>query len=352
MPRFPQPHLPVSQGAGISLALMDERMEVRVRPTAGRRRDLSRVDLALDVLASTQVWSLDHLDRFVFALATSRLLESLAVLGCWVISPSRFACVFRNGELGTFGIVVDQDPDEDACRVAADRLRALTVSELEQWRSRGWVKESVLWDRDPAALVTPWVVRPPVAGDPLSSPDGDHSWSTDPPSTNPDPVEAAMDDLQRRVVHDMWSSTALTLLITYPTGVARSALRLSVAWVCAPDSFAYVETHLWPPTPDHPRDGAELDRLRMPGQTYLRFGEYIHPGPSPARAALLPYRHSEMELDGSMAYPRAMDTFATLRDGILWDQRRPPSTYETDREAARRMGSVLRNALDEAAPDC
>ncbi|GAB3743867.1 hypothetical protein [Microlunatus parietis] len=54
----------------------------------------------------------------------------------------------------------------------------------------------MVWDRDPAALVTPWQERPPEPGDPLA------------------------------------------VLITYPTGHRRSALRLSAAWVCAPDGFA------------------------------------------------------------------------------------------------------------------
>jgi hypothetical protein len=325
----------------------EEQLEVRVLPATPRTPALGWVALALDVLAPTEVWALDRLDRFIWTLGITRQLETLAVLGCWVINPSRFACVFRSVELGTFGLVVDQDPDGDACLAAADRLGALSLCEVEEWRGRGWIKDGVTWDREPHALVTPWAVRPPDPGDPLSSPGGDHSWSTQPPSTNPDPVEAAIDDLQRRVVHDLWSSTALTLLITYPTGYARSALRLSAAWVCAPDSFAYVETHLWPPTPDHPHDAAELARLRLPGQQYLRFGEYIAPISTPAQAALIRHRHGDMELDGSMAYPRGVDQYrTTLRDGILWDQGRPPATYETDREASRRMGSVLHNALD------
>lgn len=324
-----------------------EIFEVRVLPPTRPTRDLSRVALALDVLASTEIWALDHLDRFIWRLGTTRQLESLAVLGCWVISPSCFACVFRSAELGTFGIVVDQDPEGDALAAAADRLRDLSPDDLGEWRGHGWAKDGVTWDRDPETLITPWDGRPPVPDDPLSSPGGDHSWSaTRPPSTDPDPVEAAMDDLQCRVVHDMWSSTALTLLITYPTGYARSALRLSAAWVCAPDSFAYVETHLWPPTLDHPHDAVALDRLRLPGQTYLRYGEYIIPGPTPARAALICYRHSEMELDGTMAYPRGVDQYRTLRDGILWDQRREGTAFETDREASRRLGAVLQHALD------
>lgn len=329
----------------------EEILEVRVLPGTGPTRPESWVALALEVLAPTEVWALDRLDRFIWSLGTTRVLESLAVLGCWVISPSRFACVFRSVELGTFGIVVDQDPDGDACLVAADRLRALSLAEVEEWRGRGWVKDGVVWDRDPDGLVTPWVVRPPVSGDPLSSPGGDHSWSTQPPSTDPNPVEAAINDLQRRVVHDMWSSTALTLLITYPTGYARSALRLSAAWVCAPDSFAYVETHVWPRTPDQPHDAAALNSLRLPGQKYLRFGEYIAPRPTPAQSALIRYRHAEMELDGTLGYPRGLDEYRTLRDGILWDQTLPPTTYETDHEASRRMGSVLRNALDTSPTD-
>lgn len=321
-------------------------------PEPSRRSpELSRVARALDVLAPTEVWALDQLDRFIWSQGTTRVLESLAVLGCWVISPARFAVVFRGAGLGAFGVVVDQHTGSDASLAAADRLRSLGRSGVDEWRGRGWVKDGVVWDHDPAGLVMPWTGRPPVPGDPLSSPGGDHSWSSaQPPSTNLDPVEAAIDDLQRRVVHDMWSSTALTLLITYPTGYARSALRLSAAWVCAPDSFAYVETHLWPRTPDRPHDAALLDQLRLPGQKYLRFGEYIAPEVSPARDELIPYRHFSMELDAPTTYPRDAVRVRTLRDGILWDQRLPPTTYETDRAAAQRMSRVLHNALDAASP--
>lgn len=324
---------------------MEEELQARVLPPATPPRTSGWVALALDVLAPTEIWALDHLDRFIWTLATTRVLESLPILGCWVISPSRLACVFRGPKLGTFGIIVDQDPDADSCLAAASRLRALDLTEVEEWRARGWVKDGVTWDRSPVELITPWATRPPVPEDPLSSPGGDHSWSTQPPSTNPDPIEAAVEDLQRRVIHDMWSSTALTLLITYPTGYARSALRLSAGWVCAPDSFAYVETHLWPP-PDVPHDATLLDSLRLPGQAHLRFGEYITPGPAPAQSALIPGRHGETELDAALNYPGSAVQDRKLRDGILWDQRLPPTTYETDREGSRRMGSALHQALD------
>ncbi|MFC7624534.1 hypothetical protein [Microlunatus sp. GCM10028923] len=324
---------------------MEEWFEARVLPSTTPPRRSGWVSLALEILAPTDVWALDNLDRFIWTLGIARQLESLAVLGCWVISPTRFAAVFRSAELGTFGIVVDQDPEGDAGRAAADRLVALSSAELAAWRDRGWVKDGVVWDRDPAALVTPWQERPPEPGDPLRSPDGDHSWSRQPPSTDPDPVEAAINDLQRRVVHDMWSSTALTLLITYPTGYRRSALRLSAAWLCAPDSFAYVETHLWPRGPGRFQDPVLLESLRLPGQRFLRFGEYISPRTSPAQSALICARHAEMELDG-IAYPRGVDQYRTLRDGILWDERIPPVTYRTDRDAASRMAAVLHAALD------
>jgi hypothetical protein len=57
-----------------------------------------------------------------------------------------------------------------------------------------------------------------------------------------------------------------------------------------------------------------------------------------------------MELDAPTTYPRDAVRVRTLRDGILWDQRLPPTTYETDRAAAQRMSRVLHNALDGAAP--
>lgn len=65
----------------------------------------------------------------------------------------------------------------------------------------------------------------------------------------------------------------------------------------------------------------------------------------PAQSALVCSRHAELELDG-LAYPRGLDRDRTLRDGILWDERILPSTYQSDREAARRMSAVLHTALD------
>lgn len=290
-------------------------------------------------LSPCQPWPLDQLERFVFLLAGRRQLERFSMLGCWVSGPEEFVCVLDHPRLGRVGLAVspaspgvdsghgDDDPHWDrSVREAAERVVHLDLAEVERWRGQGWVKDEVVWNRDPDGLVTPWDgARPPEPGDPLVGSDVDFERSVTAPSDHLDAWVAAMQDLEGWVEHPMAASTARLLTVLTP----RTGLRFAAVWAVAPDCCVLVESHISPRRPDQLE--AEVSQgYRLPGQQHLRIGE-VRTTPSLSNRQISSRYWAEMTLTtGSTpvsTYAMSLARWRVLRGGVAWHD---PDRYPPD----------------------
>ncbi|MGD7705816.1 hypothetical protein [Microlunatus sp. Y2014] len=276
---------------------------------------MSILDQVEKLLPRCRPWSLDQLDRSLWRLAGRGLFETWALLGCWIVDTERYCVVLRRGD-DTVGLIG-----------GPDGLPMPSAQRLAEWRAQNWTRTGMVWSADPAALTLPWADRPPRPGDSRQRPAGIIAWDDSnhvPPSRDATVEDRAIMALHRRVVHPMWAETAgIRYLTVYGMGLQlRSSLRLAAFWVTAPDGFAVIETHIWPPDDIEPNT-ALLVSARLPGQQHLRFGQYLGPNPLYSWSWHIDDLQFQKELDAVYEYPAGALTKRTLAHGVAWEGELP-----------------------------
>ncbi|RCK68644.1 hypothetical protein DT076_15595 [Desertihabitans brevis] len=329
-------------------------------------------------LQRCEPWSLDQLERFLWVMATRRQFERFTLLGAWPVSPGSFVCVLDQLSTGPIGVTVDRhmvdDPpagDEDApsgaLRSVIDASVWQTVATLThldartvaRWRTQGWVKDGIVWDRDPGHLTSPWSgYRPPRAGDIQLPVEERPWWEVKPPSGNADPWQAALEDLRGWAEQSMWASTLLIRRVVLDNPDTRREGRRWVAgWVIASNWAAHVEAVVWPR--DNTGAGTQLrglpgipDEAALPGQRYLRPADMSVAGPG-CYTDHLYGRHATDALNARL--PHSALGGGVPRRGIAWRHRLSrrsdidPTVLSTH-PSADRMAAVIHQAIDTANP--
>lgn len=326
-------------------------------------------------------WSLDQLERFLWVMAARRQFERFTLLGAWPTTAHTFVCVLDHPSTAPIGITVGQhggeathprhpDTRPDPIRAAAiddqvwravDRIVTIDTQQVSQWRKNGWSKDGIAWDRDPNDLVTPWSgYRPPRPGDVHVPPEELPWWTVKAPSTDPDPWDAAVEDLRNWSEQPMWASTMLLRRVVIAGAQTRTEGRRWVAgWAVASHWMAHVEAYVWPK--DGTGQGAQLrgmpripEEAALPGQRYLRRGEMSLAGPG-NWSVNLHARYSEDAYNTRL--PLSILRGGLPSRGILWGNRfagrprgNPQHVVLSTHPSADRMASVLHHAIDRSNP--
>lgn len=265
---------------------MTLKKQPRLVASRGRAERVKRpgtwLEQELSMLPPGPVWSVDQVDRCIWLLAAGRFFERYALLGAWVEHKERFCVVLRHPEAGAIGLVTTRSSTDTVDHAGVSEAVHATVAQIERldvlspaWLSRGWQHDGVLWNSEPDGPTTPWGRVPQPGDDPVDSTSRDRGL-VDTGIGGAGPADnAALHDLHHHVEGATWAETTLPRLVT-STVAARSRTRFVAVWVVAPDCIAEIEVHVWPP-PGNTGVECDEDVLRkslLPGQAYLRFGQY------------------------------------------------------------------------------